>query len=150
LIIALNRLLRSHANRPHSSSSIARLIISNYQVFQDHQGELGKFVTKIAVTREHRQTVQYILPTEKEKLYQAELVAIDEAAAIPLPTVKALMGPYLVFLSSTINGYEGTGRSLSLKLIQQLRQQQGSALAEAARQAGAAIAGSKTKKGSFH
>ncbi len=33
------------------------------------------------------------------------------------------MGPYLVLLSSTINGYEGTGRSLSLKLINQLREQ---------------------------
>ena len=31
------------------------------------------------------------------------------------------MGPYLVFLASTVNGYEGTGRALSLKLIQQLR-----------------------------
>ena len=47
---------------------------------------------------------------------------IDEAAAIPLPLVRNLMGPYLVFLASTINGYEGTGRSLSLKLIQQLRE----------------------------
>ena len=35
--------------------------------------------------------------------------------------MKNLIGPYLVFLASTINGYEGTGRSLSLKLIQQLR-----------------------------
>ena len=34
-------------------------------------------------------------------LVKAELVAIDEAAAIPLPTVKKLMGPYLVFMSST-------------------------------------------------
>ena len=34
-----------------------------------------------------------------------------------------MMGPYLVFMSSTVNGYEGTGRSLSLKLIAQLRQQ---------------------------
>lgn len=32
-------------------------------------------------------------------------------------------GPFLVFLASTINGYEGTGRSLSLKLLQQLREQ---------------------------
>jgi len=30
-----------------------------------------------------------------------------------------------VFLASTVHGYEGTGRSLSLKLIQQLRQQAG-------------------------
>lgn len=34
-----------------------------------------------------------------------------------------MLGPYLVFLASTINGYEGTGRSLSLKLLQQLRVQ---------------------------
>ncbi|VDK30015.1 unnamed protein product, partial [Anisakis simplex] len=55
---------------------------------------------------------------------QAELVVIDEAAAIPLPVVKELIsGPYMVFLASTINGYEGTGRSLSLKLLQQLREQ---------------------------
>lgn len=47
---------------------------------------------------------------------------IDEAAAIPLPLVRNLLGPYLVFMASTINGYEGTGRSLSLKLIQQLRE----------------------------
>jgi N-acetyltransferase 10 len=51
------------------------------------------------------------------------MLVIDEAAAIPLPIVKSLLGPYLVFLSSTINGYEGTGRSLSLKLIQQLKEQ---------------------------
>lgn len=37
--------------------------------------------------------------------------------------VKKLLGPYLVFLSSTVNGYEGTGRSLSLKLIKKLREQ---------------------------
>lgn len=29
----------------------------------------------------------------------------------------------MTFLSSTINGYEGTGRSLSLKLLSQLRRQ---------------------------
>lgn len=55
-------------------------------------------------------------------LGQAELVVIDEAAAIPLPLVRNLIGPYLVFMASTINGYEGTGRSLSIKLIQQLRE----------------------------
>ena len=65
--------------------------------------------------------MQYIQPQHNEKLAQAELLVIDEAAAIPLTTVKALLGPYLVFLCSTVNGYEGTGRSLSLKLIQQLR-----------------------------
>ncbi len=34
------------------------------------------------------QTVQYILPQHHAKLAQAELLVIDEAAAIPLPTVR--------------------------------------------------------------
>jgi N-acetyltransferase 10 len=33
------------------------------------------------------------------------------------------MGPYMIILSSTVHGYEGTGRSLSLKLISSLREQ---------------------------
>jgi N-acetyltransferase 10 len=78
---------------------------------------------RINVFRSHRQTVQYVQPQHAERVSQAELLIIDEAAAIPLPMVKALLGPYLVFLCSTVNGYEGTGRSLSLKLIQQLREQ---------------------------
>lgn len=49
--------------------------------------------------------LQYIQPHEHEKLSQVELLVIDEAAAIPLPVVKSLLGPYLVFLSSTVNGY---------------------------------------------
>lgn len=49
-------------------------------------------------------TQQYIHPGDAVKLGQAELLVIDEAAAIPLPLVKKLLGPYLVFMSSTING----------------------------------------------
>lgn len=47
---------------------------------------------------------QYIHPGDAVKLGQAELLVIDEAAAIPLPLVKKLLGPYLVFMASTING----------------------------------------------
>lgn len=119
-------------------------------MIQEHQGEAGKVVVRVNIFRHHRQTVQYILPSEHHRLAQAELVAIDEAAAIPLPIVKSLMGNYLVFLSSTINGYEGTGRSLSLKLLQQLRVQQGASVAAAAAQAGSAVAGPKRSKGDRH
>lgn len=73
---------------------------------------------------------KYIQPQDAHVLGQAELLIVDEAAAIPLPLVRNLFGPYLIFLASTINGYEGTGRSLSLKLIQQLRQSTSSASAE--------------------
>lgn len=49
--------------------------------------------------------LQYIRPQEHAKLSQVELLVIDEAAAIPLPIVRSMLGPYLVFLSSTVNGY---------------------------------------------
>lgn len=113
----------------------------------EHLNEIGKVIVRINTFRNHRQTIQYIDPSDQLKLAQAELVAIDEAAAIPLPIMKKLMGSYLVFLSSTINGYEGTGRSLSLKLIQQLRSQQGSAVTSAAHAAAGGVSGSKGKKG---
>ncbi|XP_029633434.1 RNA cytidine acetyltransferase [Octopus sinensis] len=95
----------------------------DYEIIQSSNPDFNKAIVRVNIFRDHRQTIQYIHPTDAHKLGQAELVCIDEAAAIPLPLVKELIGPYLVFMSSTVNGYEGTGRSLSLKLIQQLRQQ---------------------------
>ncbi|KAJ1948425.1 N-acetyltransferase 10 [Linderina macrospora] len=96
---------------------------TDYDIVQSTNPDFRDAVVRVNVFRKHRQTIQYIQPQDAFTLAQAELVVIDEAAAIPLPLVKKLMGPYLVFMASTINGYEGTGRSLSLKLIQQLREQ---------------------------
>ncbi|KAI8029766.1 RNA cytidine acetyltransferase 1 [Camellia lanceoleosa] len=95
----------------------------DYDVVKSSNPEFKKSTVRINIYKQHRQTIQYIQPHEHEKLSQVELLVVDEAAAIPLPVVKSLLGPYLVFLSSTVNGYEGTGRSLSLKLLQQLEEQ---------------------------
>lgn len=95
----------------------------DFDVVRSTNPEFKKATVRINIYKQHRQTIQYIQPQEHEKLSQVELLVVDEAAAIPLPVVKSLLGPYLVFLSSTVNGYEGTGRSLSLKLLQQLEEQ---------------------------
>ncbi|KAI7866670.1 GNAT acetyltransferase 2-domain-containing protein [Spinellus fusiger] len=95
----------------------------DYDVVQSTNPEFNKAIVRVNIFRQHRQTIQYIQPQDAHVLGQAELLVIDEAAAIPLPIVRKLLGPYLVFMASTINGYEGTGRSLSLKLTQQLREQ---------------------------
>ncbi|KAF9678780.1 hypothetical protein SADUNF_Sadunf07G0071300 [Salix dunnii] len=95
----------------------------DYDVVKSANPEFKKATVRINIFKQHRQSIQYIQPHEHEKLSQVELLVIDEAAAIPLPVVRSLLGPYLVFLSSTVNGYEGTGRSLSLKLLQQLEEQ---------------------------
>ncbi|KAL6502634.1 hypothetical protein OROHE_024287 [Orobanche hederae] len=120
----------------------------DYDVVKSRDPDFKKAIVRINIYKQHRQTIQvcvkkhcllsniemrktefstfllqYIQPHEREKLSQVELLVVDEAAAIPLPVVKSMLGPYLVFLSSTVNGYEGTGRSLSLKLLQQLEEQ---------------------------
>jgi N-acetyltransferase 10 len=110
-----------------------------------------KCITAINIHRSHRQVIQYIPPHEIDKFASAEIVAIDEAAAIPLPVVRALMHQpdRITFLSSTVNGYEGTGRALSLKLIKELRESKGGRQAElnAANAAAGAIVGPRSKKG---
>ncbi|DBA78245.1 TPA: hypothetical protein ACH3X2_008199 [Trebouxia sp. C0005] len=93
----------------------------DYDLVESTNPAFAKAIVRVNVFKNHRQTVQFIQPQHAAQLSQAELLVIDEAAAIPLPVVKTLLGPYLVFLCSTVNGYEGTGRSLSLKLIEQLR-----------------------------
>lgn len=118
----------------------------DFETVTEHCGDLGKVIVRVNVFREHRQTIQYIKPNESHKLSQAELVAIDEAAAIPLPIMKELLGNYLVFISSTVNGYEGTGRALSLKLIAQLRQNQAASQTRASIDAGASVSGNFHKK----
>jgi len=100
----------------------------DYDIIQSTNPAFNKAIVRVNIHRQHRQTIQYIQPQDAHVLGQAELVVIDEAAAIPLPLVRKLLGPYLVFMASTINGYEGTGRSLSLKLIQQLREQSSGAM----------------------
>uniref|UniRef100_A0A2M4BBX0 RNA cytidine acetyltransferase n=2 Tax=Anopheles marajoara TaxID=58244 RepID=A0A2M4BBX0_9DIPT len=94
---------------------------TDYTIIRSTNPDFNKAIIRINITRNNRQTIQYISPTDAHLLNAADLLIIDEAAAIPLPMVKAMLGSYLVFMASTINGYEGTGRSLSLKLLSQLQ-----------------------------
>uniref|UniRef100_A0A182Q3C4 RNA cytidine acetyltransferase n=1 Tax=Anopheles farauti TaxID=69004 RepID=A0A182Q3C4_9DIPT len=96
---------------------------TDYTIIRSTNPNFNKAIIRINVTRNNRQTIQYISPSDAHLLNAADLLIIDEAAAIPLPMVKAMLGSYLVFMASTINGYEGTGRSLSLKLLSQLQKE---------------------------
>ncbi|XP_046395652.1 RNA cytidine acetyltransferase isoform X2 [Ischnura elegans] len=93
----------------------------DYDLLQSTNPDFNKAIVRVNIFHDHRQTIQYIHPSDANRLAQAELVVVDEAAAIPLPLVKSLFGPHLLFLASTIDGYEGTGRSLTAKLLKQLR-----------------------------
>jgi N-acetyltransferase 10 len=121
--------------------------------------------------KSQKQRVRYVRPIDVDKVVGAELVAVDEAAAIPMPVVRKLMQLHpshggkgngasaassrdaednrLTFLSSTVNGYEGSGRALSLKLIKELRDLSGKgrSATDAAKTASADIVGAASNKG---
>jgi N-acetyltransferase 10 len=115
---------------------------ADYEIVQSTNPDFNNAVVRINVFREHRQTIQYIDPQDSARLAQAELLVVDEAAAVPLPWLRRLFGPYLVFLATTTGGYEGTGRALELKLLKELRASAAAAAAAAA--ATAAADGSST------
>jgi N-acetyltransferase 10 len=85
-----------------------------------HIGKRKKLVERIEVGRGHKQVIEYINPLEELK-YHPDLLIIDEAAAIPLAYLKRLLFPNLVVMATTVNGYEGTGRSFSVKMSEYLR-----------------------------
>lgn len=105
-------------------------------------GSRNKLITHIHVFKDRQQSVTYVEPTalSQSAVTSAEVIIIDEAAAIPLPTVQAIAtascsdrrsnSQPLLLLSSTSSGYEGTGRSLSFKLTNWLRSKQSSRLKE--------------------
>ncbi|KAI6114088.1 GNAT acetyltransferase 2-domain-containing protein [Pisolithus sp. B1] len=64
----------------------------DYDIAQSTNPDFNKAIVRVNVFRQHRQTIQYIQPEDAHVLGQAELVIIDEAAAIPLPLVRNLMG----------------------------------------------------------
>ena len=94
----------------------------DFEIVKGVEKDLNKQIIRINITRDHYQSISYINPTDFGILSHCEILVIDEAAAIPLNIVKELMINCLTFMASTIQGYEGTGRSLSLKLIQKIKE----------------------------
>ena len=59
--------------------------------YGDDQDTKG-LIIKITVFKEHKQSISYIRPDHFSIVSHAEIVVIDEAAAIPLHIVRALIG----------------------------------------------------------
>uniref|UniRef100_A0A2A4JQT3 RNA cytidine acetyltransferase n=1 Tax=Heliothis virescens TaxID=7102 RepID=A0A2A4JQT3_HELVI len=96
----------------------------DYNIVRSTNPDFKKAIIRVNIARNSRQTVQYITPDEHTLMSAADLVLVDEAAAIPLVHVSAAAARApLALLSSTVSGYEGTGRALSLKLFAKLQTQ---------------------------
>ncbi|MGC8120363.1 tRNA(Met) cytidine acetyltransferase TmcA [Marinobacter sp. VGCF2001] len=78
--------------------------------------------TSTCLTTADGQELRFLGPQELlTQRPEAEVVMVDEAAALPAPWLKAiLLGWPRVVFASTVHGYEGTGRGFALRFRQVL------------------------------
>ena len=69
-------------------------------------------------------SINFVAPDELiEKLPKTELLLIDEAAAIPTPMLEKLLTHYSrIVFSTTLHGYEGSGKGFELRFFNKLDQ----------------------------
>mmetsp|Transcript_14604 Transcript_14604/g.28853 ORF Transcript_14604/g.28853 Transcript_14604/m.28853 type:complete len:283 (-) Transcript_14604:717-1565(-) len=90
--------------------------------FEIIQNTKFKCIDRILIYTSHHQLLKFIFPSEIDNFKDSiELLIIDEAAAIPIVFLDNIVGNYLTFIASTINGYEGSGKALNLKLIKKIK-----------------------------
>lgn len=112
------------AKRGRGKSALAGMFAQHYQCWVTAPNKNS--VTTLTKFAKHNATF-YAPDKLIEELQQStsrpDWLIIDEAAMIPLPMVTKLINqPYNVLLTTTVDGYEGTGQGLLLKLFKQLEE----------------------------
>ncbi|THE63359.1 tRNA(Met) cytidine acetyltransferase [Salinadaptatus halalkaliphilus] len=66
-------------------------------------------------------SVRYLEPADAvDRLDSADIVIVDEAAALPVSTLESLLSAERVAFATTIHGYEGAGRGFSVRFRERL------------------------------
>ena len=92
----------------------------NFKIIQDSK---LKHIVKIEIFCTHRQNIIFLFPNEIETIKESiDLLVIDEAASIPISILESINGSFIVFMSTTTSGYEGTGKYFTLKFIKKLKE----------------------------
>ncbi|SBT32718.1 histone acetyltransferase, putative [Plasmodium ovale wallikeri] len=95
-----------------------------YKEFKDFEMiyELGK-IKEIIIFKNIKYLKQRIrhFNIVEDNILNCELMIIDEAACIPVHILKNKIKGEVTILSTTLNGYEGTGKTFTFKLVKQLK-----------------------------
>ncbi|MCV6589311.1 MAG: GNAT family N-acetyltransferase [Marinobacterium sp.] len=94
------------------------------EIFQFARAQLPDVVIERGSLRWQQGALQYLEPAALLAVEaQGAIVLVDEAAAIPAPMLTALLERFnRIVFSTTIHGYEGTGRGFAVRFRQQLEQ----------------------------
>ena len=92
-------------------------------IFRHAADRLGVAIEKAGVIRWRNSLLMFKAPDELANQQEpCDLLLVDEAAAIPAPLLKRLLNAYArIVFSSTIHGYEGTGRGFSVRISENAR-----------------------------
>ncbi|MDI9643219.1 MAG: tRNA(Met) cytidine acetyltransferase TmcA [Archaeoglobales archaeon] len=132
LVSRLERLLKRPirvlvvAPTPHAVQNYFRFLIKAMK----RQGMKNFFVKQtddlITVLNSKYARIEYAIPRRAlEEVGFADILIIDEAAGIEVPVLfKIIEGARHVIFSTTIHGYEGTGRSFNFRFLKKLEEDQ--------------------------
>ena len=142
-VAAIHKVLRGHRRRPlvltadRGRGKSAALGIAAGQLLNEgvqrilvtaparKNAEVLFHHAQAVFTSEHlEEHLRFIAPDELVRSQpEAELLLVDEAAAIPTPLLESLLNNYSrIVFASTIHGYEGTGRGFAIRFRQVLEQ----------------------------
>jgi tRNA(Met) cytidine acetyltransferase len=133
--IAAARLLRgaSHGQSPaaHDSPRALRILVTAPRLaaveplFRHALAQLPEATSHAGHLQWGEAEIRFVAPDElRADLPSADLLLVDEAAAIPVSILQPLLKHYsrMVF-STTTHGYEGTGRGFAVRFVQTLNAQ---------------------------
>lgn len=91
-------------------------------VFRHAAGVLDQPVPAAAVLHHGASELRFLPPDELlRQAPEADLLLVDEAAAIPVPLLSRMLDRYSrIVFASTVHGYEGSGRGFALRFRQVL------------------------------
>jgi tRNA(Met) cytidine acetyltransferase len=82
----------------------------------DHDEERHEIVTAGGDANASGERIRYLRPPEAtDQVAQADVVLVDEAAALPVRVLTSLLGAERVAFFTTVHGYEGAGRGFSVR-----------------------------------